>query len=65
MTEFVHLIGAEDVRSAGSAMRAAAEGMKCATALIEDSLQRHRMFLDDWLLRLENIIKKEVKNGTT
>ena len=58
MTEYVHLIGAEDVRSAGSAMRAAAEDMKRAAASIEESLHRHRMFLDDWLFRLENMIEK-------
>ena len=59
MTEFIHLIGAEDVRSAGSAMRVAAEEMSHAAASIDESLRVHRLFLDDWLFRLEHIIKKE------
>lgn len=59
MTEFVHLIGAEDVRSAGSAMRVAAEEMNRAAASIDESLRIHRLFLDDWLFRLQDIIKKE------
>lgn len=50
---------------AGSAMRAAAEVMQRAAASIEDSLDRHRMFLDDWLFRLEEIMEREVDNGKT
>lgn len=63
MTEFVHLIGAEDVRSAGSAMRTAAEEMKRAAASIEESLSTHRRFLDDWLIRLEDTIKRGGNDG--
>lgn len=58
MNDFITLLGAEDVRSAGSSMRTAAGEMQRAAASIEDSLARHRMFLDDWLLRLESIIEK-------
>lgn len=60
MTEFVHLIGAGDVRAAGVKMQAAAGEMNRAAALLDDSLRVHRLFLDDWLLRLQNLTE-EVK----
>ena len=55
--EFITLIGAEDVRAAGSAMRAAAGEMNRAAASLDESLRIHRLFLDDWLFRLEEILK--------
>ena len=58
MADFITLLGAEDVRSAGSSIRTAAEEMRRAAGSIEDSLERHRIFLDDWLFRLESIIEK-------
>jgi len=56
--ETIHLIGAEDVRAAGSAMRSAAADMNRAAASIDESLSRHHNFLDDWLSRLEQILKE-------
>ncbi len=50
--DFVHLQGSEDVRSAGSAMRAAAEEMSRAARSISVALERHERFLDEWLFRL-------------
>lgn len=47
------LVGSEDVRVGGFAMRQAAHEMQAAASQIEDSLLRHRQFLDDWLLRFE------------
>ena len=61
MTEFIHLIGTEDVRAAGSSMRAAAETMQRAAASIEDSLARHRAFLDEKLSILEQILAEGVR----
>ena len=59
MTEFIHLLGADNVQRAGSAMEEAADNMQRAAGSFEDPLFRHREFLDDWLLRLESIVKKE------
>jgi len=42
MTEYIHLTGAEDVRSAGSSMVSAAETIQRAASYIEDSLSRHQ-----------------------
>lgn len=53
MNDRVHLIGAEDVRSAGHAMRAAAEDMKQAAMNLDGSLERQRTFMVDWLMRFE------------
>ena len=62
MVEFITLLGAEDVRSAGTSMRSAASEMKTAAASIEDSLQRHKLFLDDWLMRLETAFREVSSN---
>ena len=47
MAEYVTLMGAEQVQSAGVRMSSAAEEMRHAAASIEDSLTRHQRFLDD------------------
>ena len=54
--EIIHLMGAEDVRSAGVTIRNAAETMRQAAASLEDSLSRHRTFLNEWLSTLETIL---------
>jgi len=64
MSEFITLLGAEDVSRAGSSMRAAANTMQGVAAQIEDSLDRHRNFLDAWIFRFEEAIKK-LKEETT
>jgi len=57
MSEFITLLGAEAVRSAGTSMRDSASEMNRAAASIEDALHRHRLFLDDWIFRLEEVLK--------
>lgn len=61
MTEYIHLIGTEDVRAAGNSMKAAAEITQRAAASIEDSLSRHRIFLDEKLSILEQILAEGVR----
>lgn len=53
MTDYITLLGAEDVRRAASNMTAAAHEMSRAAANIEAALQNHQRFLDDWLMRYE------------
>ena len=60
MSEYIHLIGAEDVSRAGRTIANAAHEMQNAMAAMEDSLHRHRIFLDDWLQRLEAVLKWEI-----
>lgn len=56
MTEFVHLIGAEEVSKAAYTMRDAAHEMKSVANTIDGALRQHRQFLDDWLARFEQIV---------
>jgi len=57
MPEYITLLGTEDVRRASSSMQAAADDMRRAAASIEESLQRHRIFLDQWLAQFEEALK--------
>lgn len=58
MTEHVLLIGAEDVRSAGHTMARAAETMSSAASTIDGALDRQRVFMDDWLMRFEQVLDR-------
>ena len=60
MAEYVHLIGAEDVRSAGLTMRSAADEMSRAASSISHSLECHQRFLDDWLSRIDGVLQDRV-----
>ena len=53
MSEYVTLVGAEQVQSAASAIRNAAEEMQRAASTIDSALQQHRIFMDEWLSRFE------------
>lgn len=57
MSGHITLLGAEAVENAGRAMRNASEEMGHAASNLEDSLQRHRMFMDDWLQRLAHVLE--------
>jgi len=58
MSEYITLLGAEQVQSAGCSMRDAGVRMQSAASSIEDSIQRHERFLDDWLTRFEIVVDK-------
>ncbi len=62
MSNYVTLIGAEDVVRAGSAMRDAAQQMQSASNSIDNSLAMHQRFLDDWIGRLEGLIADHARN---
>lgn len=53
MTEFIRLVGAEDVRRAACAISSAARDMCRAAGSIDEALRNHQRFLDDWLQRFE------------
>lgn len=55
---YVTLMGAEQVQSAAGRMVSAAEEMRRAAGSIDDALERHRRFLDDWLMRLEDVMSR-------
>ena len=58
MADYITLMGSEDVSRAGRNMQSAAEQMSRAASSIEDSLFRHRQFLDDWIQRLESVMQE-------
>ena len=50
------LVGADDVRVGGSAVREAAREMSVAAGRIEYALQQHERFLTDWLIQFRDIL---------
>lgn len=54
----IHLIGANEVRSAGVSMRDAATDMNRAASSFENSLYAHRQYMEEWLTRLEITVDK-------
>lgn len=58
MSGYVTLMGAEEVRSAANTMMSAASGMRDAASSIDNSLDQHRRFLDDWLSRFEAAVER-------
>lgn len=60
MAENVYLIGAEDVRSAASTMKSSADEMSRAASSIAHSLECHQRFMDDWLIRLDELLSYRV-----
>jgi len=58
MEKYITLLGTEDVQRAARNIQDAATDISNAVANFEDSLNRQRIFLDEWLGRLEDIMKK-------
>ena len=58
MADYITLLGSEQVARAGNEMSAAASDIRRAAAEIDDSLRRHREFLDDWLLRFADALEQ-------
>ena len=61
--EYIHLQGAEEVSNAGRSIAASAEVMMRAANTVAEELMNQRQFLDDWLMRLEEVFK--AKGGET
>lgn len=60
MNQYTTLLGAEEVSRAGYVMRDAATEMRRAASQLAEALDRHRIFLEEWLRQFEQIIH-EVK----
>ena len=60
MSDYVNLLGAEDVARAGRSIQSAAEEMRRAASSIDETMSRSRQFMDDWLERLRGIIEGSV-----
>lgn len=57
MADYITLLGAEDVRSAASAMQRAADEMRQAAGTIDHAMLQQRQFMEDWLYRFEQILR--------
>lgn len=53
----MHLVGAEDVRRAGSNMNEAAQNMRSAASHIDSAMQEHQRFMTDWLREFREIME--------
>ncbi len=56
--DYITLIGADNVATAGRQMMGAAETMRHVADNIDGSLERHHRFMDDWLMRFELALEK-------
>ena len=59
MSEYMHLIGADDVRSAANTIRAAADNMQRAADTISNAVQQHQRILDNFLVELRDIMERK------
>jgi hypothetical protein len=57
MANYVTLLGTEQVQSAANRMVEAAESMRHAASIMDDILERHHRFMDDWLMRFEDAMR--------
>lgn len=57
MSDYIHLVGAQDVRSAANTMASAAERMADVHNWQSEELTRHRQFMTEWLDRFEQVLK--------
>lgn len=55
MTEYMHLVGAEQMQAAARLMDQAADRMQSAASSLDGALERHHRFMDDWLQRFEAV----------
>jgi hypothetical protein len=56
MSEYMHLVGAEQVQTAANTMREAAHAMQNAASTMDFAFQQQRNFMDDWLQRFEVVL---------
>lgn len=59
----IYLSGSEEVSRAGRLISSAADNMRSAAINIDGSVDRMQRILDDFLFRLEHILKKENNDG--
>ena len=58
MSNYVTLVGAEEVSRASCNMRDAASTMSSAAGNLDDVMSRHQRFMDDWLIRFEDAVAR-------
>lgn len=64
MSQYVTLVGAEEVSRAAHTMSSAASTMSSAASSIDSSLDRHQRFMSEWLERFEEALTKVAGEST-
>jgi hypothetical protein len=59
VSDYITLMGAEEVSRAGHNMQSAASDMRLSVSNLSEVLQQQQRFMDDWLQRLEAVLAKE------
>lgn len=62
MSQYVTLLGAEEVSRAASRMQSAADAMSSAASNLDSILERHQRFMDDWLSRLDGTLSDRISD---
>jgi hypothetical protein len=57
VADYITLLGAEEVSRAANRMQSAADTMQQAASNLDSALERHRLFMDDWLARLDGTLQ--------
>lgn len=57
MADYVTLLGSEEVSRAGYSMRDAAQTMNSAASQMQSAFEQHQRFMDDWLIRLQEVLE--------
>lgn len=58
MSDYVTLLGAEQVQTAANTMRSAADEMKRAASEMQYAFENHQRFLAQWLLDYQEVLIK-------
>jgi hypothetical protein len=53
MTDYIRLVGTEEVRHAANTMSEAADTIRRAVGDLDDALRQHRQFMTEWLAQFE------------
>lgn len=64
MSEYITLVGAEEVSRAASSMRSAADDMQRAASSYQYVVDQQQRFMDDWLQRLEVVLSAALSRLT-
>lgn len=62
MSQYVTLLGAEEVSRAASRMQSAADDMRAAASNLDSILERQQRFMDDWLVRLNGTLADRISD---
>ncbi|WP_375249508.1 hypothetical protein [Sphingomonas sp.] len=62
MSQYITLVGAEEVSRAASQMQSAASAMSGAASYFESVFAQHQRFMDDWLTRLDGTLSDRISD---